>query len=117
MIFPLILFGAPFAALAFEWVVLGVHRRDQLRHITVMMAMIFSTASAALGTWMALHVEQFSRRAPSDYGMEKTGLLLSAISVFAGITWAKVDRNRLSSLALVASGWTFLIWLVICLTA
>jgi len=116
-ILPWVLFGAPFAAIGLEWVVLGTRRRDQLRHITVLVAMLFSTASAALGIWMARHVDQLSRRASTDYAMEKTGLLLAAIGFLAGITWAKIERNRLSWLALAISGWTLLIWLLICLTA
>lgn len=50
-------FGMPFAAAALEWVILGSRRRDQLRHMTVILAVVFSTAAALLGIWALLHFQ------------------------------------------------------------
>jgi hypothetical protein len=116
MVWVWIIFGLPFAATVVEWIVLGTRRRDQLRHVTVVIAMIFSTASSGLGVWSLFHVHQLVLRARTDYGIEKTGWLLAAIGVFAAITWVSVERNRFSWLTLAISMWMFLIWALACLS-
>lgn len=109
-------FGLPFLAACFEWFILGTRRRDQLRHITVIVAMIFATASAALGIWSLLHIEKLRLRARTDYGMESSGWLLATIALFSAITWVAVDRSWLSWLTLAISVWMFLTWGLICMT-
>ena len=43
------IFVTPFAASTVEWVILSSRRRDQLRHLTVILAMAFPTMAAMLG--------------------------------------------------------------------
>ncbi len=100
------IFGVPLFAAVVEWFVLVTHRRDQLRHITVVVAMLFSTASAFGGVWGLLQIEQMQRRAVDDFRYELVGLLLAAIAGFAALTWVLIERRTwLAWMSLVISGW------------
>jgi len=107
-------FGLPLVATGFEWVVLGTRRRDQLRHITVIVAMAFCTASALLGIWGLMHIGQLRLRHWNDYGFETAGWLLAALSVLTTLPWVAIERkNWLAWLALAISAWMFVIWMLI----
>jgi len=105
-----VVFGIPCTALGFEWMVLGSRRRDQLRHITVVVAMLFGTAASFLGIWSLVHIDQLRLRAVSDYGIETFGLLLSIIAILTTLSWVAIERNWLSWLALAVSGWMLVVW-------
>ncbi len=87
----LAIFGAPLFAAVVEWVVLVARRRDQLRHMIVVVAMLFSTASAFGGVWGLLQIEQMKRRAVADFRYEFVGLLLAGIAGLAALTWVSID--------------------------
>ncbi|MGA8154285.1 MAG: hypothetical protein WB952_25290 [Terriglobales bacterium] len=112
-----IVFGMPSAGSALEWVILSRHRRDQLRHVTVIVAMIFSTASALLGIWGLLHF-QGMLLVPASTGRTVvfTGFLLATTGGLAALTWAIIERNWLSWMALAISGWMFLTWMLMVLS-
>ena len=112
-----IIFGVPFLAAVVEWAVLGTRRRDQLRHITVVLAMAFSTASAILGIWGLLQVEQMRRRAAFDYRFEGVGWLFATIALVAAILRIVSERRTwFSWLTLCISVWMFVIWTLVCST-
>jgi hypothetical protein len=106
----ILVYGFPVSAASFEWFVLCTRRRNQLRHLTVLTAMIFGTASSAVGIWSLLHIRQLGHRPWDDYRFEHWAWLLAAIGAFAAFTWVTVERNWLAWLALASSGWMFLIW-------
>lgn len=118
MLFWWTVFGMPLAASTVEWVILGSHRRDQLRHLNVTLAMIFSTTSTLLGLWA---LPQFQRAiivpAGTTYRIECTGWLLATISSLAAFTWIVVERNWFSWMAFAISGWMFLIWMLMLVSA
>jgi hypothetical protein len=112
-----IVFGVPFLAGVFEWAVLGTRQRDQLRHSTAILAMTFSTASAFLGIWGLLHLEQMQHRAAFDYCFEGVGWLLATVALVATILWIVTKQKTwLSWLSLGISGWMFVIWALVCST-
>jgi hypothetical protein len=94
-------FGMPFAASTIEWVILSSRRRDQFRHITVIMAMVFTTAPASLGIWSLLHF-QGMLLVPAGHRVIFTGCLLATLGGFAALTWVIVERNWLSWIALAS---------------
>src|SRR5579863_771463 len=109
------IFGVPLFAVGVEWAVLVTRRRDQLRHITVAVAMLFTTASAFGGVWGLLHIEQMKRRGVGDYHYEFVGLLLATIAGLAALTWVSIERRMwLAWMTLAISGWMFVIWALAC---
>jgi hypothetical protein len=91
-------------------VLLG-RRRDQLRHGTLAVGVLFSTASAFEGVRGLLQIEKLKRRAVDDFRYELVGLLLAAIAGLAALTWVSIERRKwLAWMYLVISGWMFAIW-------
>src|SRR5260370_20339500 len=111
-------FGLPAVASTLEWAILIKRRRDQLRHITVIVAMAFSTASALLGLWTLLHFQRMLL-VPAGTGLRvvETGCLTATIGVLASFTWVTIERNWASWMALAISVWMFLIWMLGLLSA
>lgn len=111
-------FVTPFAACTLEWVILSSRRRDQLRHVTVILAMAFSTMAALLGIWTLLHFPRMLL-APASTGHKvvSTGCLLATLGAFAALTWVVIERNWLSWMALAISGWTFGVWMLMMLSS
>ena len=110
-------FGMPFAASTLEWVILSSRRRDQLRHITVVLAMVFSTAPALLGIWALFHFQgMLLVPASTGYKVVCTGSLLATVGGLAALTWVVIERNWLSWMALAISGWMFLVWMLMTLS-
>jgi hypothetical protein len=99
-------FGMPFALSTLEWVILS-SRRDQVRHLTVMLAMVFSTAPALLGTWLV--------PASTGHKVVFTGSLVATLGGFAALTWVVIERTWLSWITLAISGWMFLVWMLMML--
>lgn len=111
-------FGMPFAASILEWAILSSLRRDQLRHLTVITAMVFSTAAAFLGIWTAFHFHgMLLVPASTGYKVVRTGCLLATVGGFAALTWVVIEKNWLSWVALAISGWMFLVWMLMMLSA
>jgi|HubBroStandDraft_3_1064219.scaffolds.fasta_scaffold663460_1 hypothetical protein len=111
-------FGMPFAASTLEWVILGSRRRDQLRHITVIIAMVFTTAPASLGIWSLLHFQgMLLVPAGTGHRVIFTGCLLATLAGFAALTWVVIERNWLSWIALTSSGWMFFVWMLMMLSS
>lgn len=111
-------FLTPFAACTLEWVILGNRRRDQLRHVTVILAMAFSTMGALLGIWTLLHFRgMLLAPASTGHKVVSTGCLLATLGAFAALTWAVIERNWLSWLALAMSGWMFGVWMLMMLSS
>ena len=109
-------FGTPFAASTLEWVILSSRRRDQLRHVTVMLAMVFSTAPALLGIWSLLHFQRMLLvPASTGHKVVFTGCILATLGGFAALTWVVIERNWLSWITLAISGWMFLVWMLMML--
>ena len=83
-------------------------RRNQLRHVTVILAMAFSTMAALLGIWTLLHFSGMLL-APASKGHKVvfTGCLLATVGGFGGLTWVVIERNWLWWMALAISGWMF----------
>ena len=71
MLWTWVVFGLPLTGVSFEWIVLSTRRRDQLRHLTVVAAMTFSTASTLLGIGALLYPGQLRLRAGTDYGLNR----------------------------------------------
>src|SRR5271155_3859122 len=89
-------FGMPFAASTIEWVILSSRRRDQFRHITVIMAMVFTTAPASLGIWSLLHFQgMLLVPAGTGHRVIFTGCLLATLGGFAALTWV-IRRTKLA---------------------
>jgi hypothetical protein len=110
-------FGMPFAASTLEWVILSSRRRDQLRHITVILAMVFSTAATLLGIWALFHFQgMLLVPASTGYKVVFTGCLLATGGGFAALTWVVIERNWLSWMSLAISGWMFLVWMLMMLS-
>ena len=89
-------------------------RRDQLRHVTVILAKAFSTMAALLGIWTLLHFSGMLL-APASKGHKVvfTGCLLATVGGFGGLTWVVIERNWLWWMALAISGWMFGVWMLI----
>ena len=89
-------------------------RRNQLRHVTVILAMAFSTMAALLGIWTLLHFSGMLL-APASKGHKVvfTGCLLATVGGFGGLTWVVIERNWLWWMALAISGWMFGVWMLI----
>jgi hypothetical protein len=97
--------------LLWGWGVLLGRRRDQLRHGTLAVGVLFSTASAFEGVRGLLQIEKLKRRAVDDFRYELVGLLLAAIAGLAALTWVSIERRKwLARMYLVISGWMFAIW-------
>jgi hypothetical protein len=110
-------FGMPFAASTLEWVILSSRRRDQLRHITVILAMVFSTAATLPGIWALFHFQgMLLVPASTGYKVVFTGCLLATGGGFAALTWVVIERNWLSWMSLAISGWMFLVWMLMMLS-
>lgn len=107
----------PFAANTFEWVILSSRRRDQLRHVTVMLAMAFGTMAALLGIWTLLHFPGMLL-APASTGqmVVSTGCLLATLGAFPALTWVVIESNWLSWMAFAISGWMFGVWMLMMLS-
>lgn len=111
-------FTVPFAASIVEWAILSRRRRDQLRHVTVILAMAFSTMAALLGMWSLLRFPGMLL-VPAATGRKvvSTGCLLATVGGFASLTWVVVERNWLSWMAFAVSAWMFLVWMLMMLSA
>lgn len=106
-------FGMPFAVSTLEWVILSSRCRDQLRHVTVILAMAFSTAPALLGIWSLLHFQRMLLVPASEgHKVVFTGCLLATVGGFAALTWVVIERNWFSWITLAISGWMFLVWML-----
>ena len=111
-------FGMPFAASILEWAILSSRRRDQLRHLTVIMAMVFSTAAALLGIWALFHFQRMLLvPASTGYKVVCTGCLLATVGGGAALTWVVIEKNWLSWVALAISAWMFFVWMLMMLSA
>jgi hypothetical protein len=108
-----LVFGTPLAVSTLEWAILGSRRRDQLRHLTVTLALTFSTASTLVGVWALLHFDRMLLvSASTGHRVIFTGCLLATIGGFAAFTWVVIERNWFSWVTLAVSGWMFLIWML-----
>lgn len=107
----------PFAASTLEWVILSGRRRDQLRHVTVILPMALTTLAALLGIWTLLYFPGMLL-SPASTGHEvlSAGCLLATVGVFATLTWVVIERNWLSWMALATSGWMFGVWMLMMLS-
>ena len=112
------IFVTPFAASAVEWALLSSRRRDQLRHVTVILAMAFSTMVALLGIWMLLNFPgMLLVPASTGHKIVFTGCLLATLGGFAALTWVVIERNWLSWMGLAISGWMFAVWMLMTLSS
>lgn len=94
-------------------VILSSRRRDQLRHVTVILAIAFSTIAALLGIWTLLHFPgMLVGPASTGHKLMSAGCRLATLGGFAALTWVAIDHNRLSSMALAISGWLFAVWML-----
>ena len=111
-------FATPFAVSILEWVILISRRRDQLRHVTVILAMAFSTMAALLGIWTLLHFpEMLLAPASTGHKVVFVGCLLATLAAFAALTWVVIERNWLSWMAFAVSGWMFCVWMLMLLSS
>ena len=111
-------FVTPLAASTFEWVILSSRRRDQLRHVTVILTMVFTTMAASLGIWTLLHFPgMLLVPATTGHKVVLTGCLLATVGGFAAVTWIAVERHWLSWMALAISGWMFSVWMLMLLSS
>jgi len=111
-------FLTPFAASALEWVILSSRRPDQLRHVTVILAMAFTTTAALLGIWTLLHFPgMLLVPASTGHKVVSTGCLLASLGAFAALTWVVIEEHWLSWMALAISGWMFAVWMLMLLSS
>lgn len=109
-------FVTPLAASTLEWAILSSRRPDQLRHVTVVLAVAFTTMAALWGIWTLLHFPGMLLVPESTaHKVLSTGFLLATLGGFATVTWAAIERHWLSWMALAISGWIFVVWMVMIL--
>jgi phosphate/sulfate permease len=109
-------FVTPFAASTIEWVILGSRRRDQLHHVTVVLAMLLTTMAALLGIWTLIHFPgMLLMPASTGHKVVFAGCLLATLGGFAAVTWVVIERHWLSWMALAISGWMFAVWMLMLL--
>jgi hypothetical protein len=109
-------FIVPLIAIILIWINLLTRDRSELRHITVLLAMIFATASPLYALWgFSFHLHELQARSSRDFGFEVNGWLISLVGLLASVVWLAVTRNWKPGVVLIISLWTFMVWMALCI--
>jgi hypothetical protein len=107
-----LIYGVPLAILGFVIsIVLKRYEKDR-RRISCWAAIIFTGLSALGGIWGFIILDQLSKRSPLDYGYEGRCFLLAFIGFLSALVWVTRSRKMPSFLALAASLWISVIWMM-----
>jgi hypothetical protein len=106
-------FAIPSVVMVFVWLAVLVRYRPELRHLSVWLALLFTTASVFAGVWGLMHLEALRRRSLLDWHYEERAWLLDTIGFIAGLVWVTRSRRWYTWVALLAAGWMELVWLAI----
>lgn len=111
-----IVFGVPLVAILGGWVVLCSRWRLESNHLRALAAMLMATAPVVLGS-CALAYVSFVRPIPrSNYDVERTGLLLSAIAVGTAVSSKWCTQRWISILTGSISIFMFLLYFLMAST-
>ncbi len=109
-------FVIPLVAIILIWINLWRRCRSELRHITVLIAMVFATVSPLYALWgFSFHLHELQARSSRDFGWEVNGWLISLAGLLASVVWLAVTKNWRPGVVLIISLWTFMVWMALCI--
>jgi hypothetical protein len=102
---PLILIGA-------SWRQTYKRQGQDKRRISAWVGSIFTAASAIGGLWGLIIIDQLTKRNQFDYGYERHSFDLAFLGFLGSLIWLIRSRNLSSTLALAASLWITIFWVL-----
>ena len=107
-----LIYGVPLVILgSVVSMVIKQYEKDR-RRVSSWLAITFTALSALGGFWGFIILDQLSKRNSFDYGYEGRCFLLGFIGFISALVWVIRSRKMPSFLALTASLWVSLIWMM-----
>ena len=93
-------------------VYLGLRRPNELLSVSALAAVSSGFVSPSIGFWGIAHLGELQTRAPTDYGFEGLGWIISAIAALLAVIWFGVSRRWYSFAVFAVSALVFSLWLL-----